>query len=50
MVQAAKQNASYKTVHATSIADPIEFWGEQAKLIHWEKPFNQVLDLSLIHI
>lgn len=46
MVKAAKQNASYKTVHATSIADPIEFWREQAKLIHWEKPFNQVLDYS----
>ena len=46
MVQAAKQNASYKTVHAASIADPIEFWREQAKLIHWEKPFNQVLDYS----
>ena len=46
MVQAAKQNASYKTVHEASIADPIEFWGEQAKLIHWEKPFNQVLDYA----
>ena len=46
MVKAAKQNASYKTVHAASIADPIEFWREQAKLIHWEKPFNQVLDYS----
>ena len=46
MVQAAKQYASYKTVHESSIADPIEFWGEQAKLIHWEKPFNQVLDYS----
>jgi propionyl-CoA synthetase len=46
MVQAAKQYASYKTVHESSIADPIEFWGEQAKLIHWEKPFKQVLDYS----
>ena len=46
MVQAAKQYASYKTVHESSIADPIEFWGEQAKLIHWEKPFNQVLDYA----
>ena len=46
MVQAAKQYASYKTVHESSIADPIEFWGEQAKLIHWEKPFKQVLDYA----
>ncbi len=46
MAQAAKQYASYKTVHESSIADPIEFWGEQAKLIHWEKPFKQVLDYA----
>jgi len=46
MAQAAKQYASYKTVHESSIANPIEFWGEQAKLIHWEKPFNQVLDYA----
>lgn len=46
MAQAAKQYASYKTVHESSIANPIEFWGEQAKLIHWEMPFNQVLDYA----
>jgi propionyl-CoA synthetase len=46
MAQTAKQYASYKTVHESSIANPIEFWGEQAKLIHWEKPFNQVLDYA----
>lgn len=46
MVQASKQHTSYKTVHQASITDPIQFWGEQAKLIHWEKPFNQVLDYS----
>lgn len=46
MVQASKQHTSYKTVHQASITDPIQFWAEQAKLIHWEKPFNQVLDYS----
>ena len=37
---------SYKTVHAQSIQDPNVFWGEEAKHIHWEKPFDAVLDYS----
>jgi propionyl-CoA synthetase len=37
---------SYKTIHAQSIQDPHAFWGEQAKHIHWEKPFDTVLDYS----
>ncbi len=37
---------SYKTVHAQSIQDPHAFWGEEAKHIHWEKPFDKVLDYS----
>jgi propionyl-CoA synthetase len=37
---------SYKTVHAQSIQDPNAFWGEEAKHIHWEKPFDTVLDYS----
>jgi len=37
---------SYKTVHAQSIQDPDAFWGEEAKHIHWEKPFDTVLDYS----
>jgi len=37
---------SYKSEHERSIKDPDGFWGEQAKLIHWEKPFNKVLDYA----
>jgi propionyl-CoA synthetase len=37
---------SYKTVHAQSIQDPDAFWGEEAKHIYWEKPFDTVLDYS----
>ena len=37
---------SYKTEHERSIKDPDGFWGEQAKLIHWEKPFNTVLNYA----
>ena len=35
---------SYKEFHARSIQDPEGFWGEQAKLIHWEKPVEKVLE------
>ena len=38
--------SNYKDFHARSINDPINFWSEQAKLIHWEKPFEQVLDYN----
>jgi propionyl-CoA synthetase len=34
---------SYKSEHERSIKVPDGFWGEQAKLIHWEKPFDKVL-------
>lgn len=37
---------SYKTIHAQSIQDPTTFWGEEAKHIHWEKPFNTVLEYT----
>ncbi len=35
-----------KRFHARSIEDPDGFWKEQAELIHWDKPFEQVLDYS----
>ncbi|SNX28464.1 propionyl-CoA synthetase [Polynucleobacter meluiroseus] len=37
---------SYKSEHERSIKNPDDFWGEQAKLIHWEKPFTRVLNYS----
>src|SRR5512139_752596 len=37
---------SYAAFHARSIADPDGFWSEEAKLIHWHKPFARVLDYS----
>ena len=36
----------YSDFHRRSIEDPEGFWNEQAKLIHWHKPFAQVLDYS----
>ena len=38
--------AGYREFHRRSIADREGFWAEQAKLIHWHKPFKQVLDYS----
>ncbi|HQC72711.1 MAG TPA: acetyl-coenzyme A synthetase N-terminal domain-containing protein, partial [Candidatus Competibacteraceae bacterium] len=36
--------SSYEEFHRWSIEDPNGFWGEQAKLIHWNKPPQQVLE------
>lgn len=37
---------SYQDFYRHSIEDPDSFWGEQAKLIDWHKPFSRVLDYS----
>ncbi|HVJ23403.1 MAG TPA: AMP-binding protein, partial [Burkholderiales bacterium] len=37
---------SYREFHRRSIADREGFWSDEAKLIHWEKPFSRVLDYS----
>lgn len=36
--------SNYKQFHEMSVQDPAGFWREQAKLIHWETPFEEVLD------
>ena len=38
--------ASYADFHRRSIEKPDAFWGEQAALVDWYKPFDQVLDAS----
>jgi len=38
--------ASYREFHRRSIADREGFWAEQARLVHWHKPFTKVLDYS----
>jgi propionyl-CoA synthetase len=37
---------TYRAFHERSIKDPEGFWAEQARLIHWQKPFQKVLDFS----
>jgi len=36
----------YDDLHRRSLADPEGFWGEQARAIDWERPWERVLDLS----
>jgi propionyl-CoA synthetase len=36
----------YRAFHRRSIEDKDGFWAEQAKLIDWHRPFDQVLDYS----
>lgn len=37
---------TYREFHRRSIEQPEAFWGEQASLIDWHKPFGKVLDYS----
>jgi propionyl-CoA synthetase len=41
-----KNMTTYKEFHARSIRDPEGFWGEQARMIDWHKPYTNVLDYS----
>jgi len=35
---------SYDEIYSRSLSDPEGFWGEAARSIHWEKPWDRVLD------
>jgi len=37
---------NYEAFHQRSVTDMEGFWGEQAGLIHWHKPPQQILDFS----
>src|SRR3954467_2651702 len=38
--------ADYRDFHRRSLAERDSFWGEEAKLVHWQRPFDKVLDSS----
>src|SRR6185295_1568347 len=38
--------ATYRDFHRRSLAERASFWAEEAKLIHWQRPFDKVLDYS----
>ncbi|MEV0250522.1 acetate--CoA ligase [Nocardia sp. NPDC050712] len=42
---AAAANAG-AALHDSAAADRLEFWAEQARRLHWEQPWSQVLDWS----
>ncbi|WP_280499259.1 AMP-binding protein, partial [Nocardia cyriacigeorgica] len=42
---AANANAG-AALYDRAAADRLEFWAEQARRLHWERPWNQVLDWS----
>ncbi|MFP5483273.1 MAG: AMP-binding protein, partial [Gammaproteobacteria bacterium] len=48
MVEKAKHqsNGTYQNLYDESIRNPKGFWARQADLIHWQKPFEKVLDDS----
>jgi propionyl-CoA synthetase len=37
---------AYKEFHRRSLEEREKFWGEEAKLIHWQRPCEEVLDYS----
>ena len=37
---------TYREFHRRSIEDREGFWGEEAKRVHWQRPFQKVLDYS----
>ena len=38
--------ATYRDFHRRSLAERETFWAEEAKLVHWQRPFDEVLDYS----
>jgi len=39
-------SGEYKAFHRRSLEERDAFWSEQARLVHWHRPFTQVLDYS----
>ena len=37
---------TYRDFHRRSLAERESFWAEEAKLVHWQQPFDEVLDYS----
>src|SRR5512145_2488923 len=37
---------TYREFHRRSIGDREGFWAEEARLVHWQRPFGKVLDYA----
>ncbi len=42
----SRMPSRHAEVHRRSLADPEAFWAEAAQAVHWEAPFERVLDAS----
>ena len=42
-------NATYETMYAASISDPVAFWGEQGKRVDWMTPYTKVKNTTFEH-
>jgi propionyl-CoA synthetase len=38
--------ADYRALYQASLDDPETFWGDAAAALHWDRPWNKVLDLE----
>jgi propionyl-CoA synthetase len=38
--------ANYRDFHRRSLAERASFWADEARLVHWQRPFDEVLDYS----
>src|SRR3954471_22695424 len=38
--------ANYRDFHRRSLAERAGFWADEARLIHWQRPFDEALDYS----
>ncbi len=41
-----KSMEDYEAIYQKSVADPESWWAEQAGHLHWQQPWNQILDWS----
>ena len=35
---------AYQKAYDESLTNPAEFWGRAAKAVHWDRPYDRVLD------
>src|SRR5215813_12790129 len=44
--RAYTDDAKYRDLYKASVSDPVAFWREQGKRIHWIKPYTKIKDVS----
>ena len=49
LASAHADKATYETMYAASISDPVAFWGEQGKRVDWMTPYTKVKNTTFEH-